>query len=452
MTNLYFYQGLHTIGGTVVEVRTSLARCLFDFGLSSENEIPPGVELRTDRLVTDFLRFGCIPPVRGIYNRGRLGNEPLSSWEDESGPVFFLLSHMHIDHMGALGLLAEEIPVYMTEESLALYRALCEAGMPATAVHQNCVGLRCGEVATVGDISFEAVPVDHDVPGACGFRITTPEGNICYTGDIRLHGFHGDRTLAFAYRAAGCDVCITEGVTAGFVDDFDAVEPSKEFGPGCVTEQGVLDAVAAAVRQARGAVFLNTYDRNLERMARMPEALESAGRTLVLTAHQAYLLEQMCGMENLRVFEPSARSFPQRLAAEPVAREELQSRPERYVLELPYVGLLETLDFSPASSLYLHANGAPLGNFDPDFERMTGFLNRRGIPLLEIGTGGHAAPGHLKYILSEIAPKTLVPLHSMGPEKIRIPGSKQLLPRPGVAYRLADHELTEVEHENTADE
>ncbi len=443
MTHLYFYQGLRTIGGTVAEVRTPSARCLFDFGLSSENEVSPGMVLRPDRLVTDFLRLQCIPPVRGIYSRSRLGDEPIPAWEDGREQVFFLLSHMHIDHMGVLGLLAEEIPVYMTEESLALYRALCGAGLSAPAVHGNCVGVRCGEQVTVGGITFEAVPVDHDVPGACGFLITTPDGNICYTGDMRLHGFHGDRTLAFARRVSGCDVCITEGVTAGFIEDFDAVVPSKEPGPEGVTEEDVLKRIAGAVRQAKGAVFLNTYNRNLERMERMPGCIESAGRTLVLTGRQAYLLEQVSGGTGLWVYEPFARSFPQKLAAALVTREELQSRPERYVLELPYASLLETLDFDPASCLYIHANGAPLGPFDPNYERMVSFLNRRGIPLLELGTGGHAAPGHLKYILGEIAPKVLIPLHSMGPEKIRIPGSRQLLPQIGVAYRLADHGLEE---------
>ena len=33
MTTLCFYQGLKTIGGTVLEIATGQARCLFDFGL-----------------------------------------------------------------------------------------------------------------------------------------------------------------------------------------------------------------------------------------------------------------------------------------------------------------------------------------------------------------------------------------------------------------------------------
>ncbi|MBE0601206.1 MAG: MBL fold metallo-hydrolase, partial [Firmicutes bacterium] len=51
--------------------------------------------------------------------------------------------------------------------------------------------------------------------------------------------------------------------------------------------------------------------------------------------------------------------------------------------------------------------------------------------------GGHAKAAHLKYILNRIAPKTLVPLHSLTPEKISIPGAERLLPETGRRYRLS---------------
>lgn len=452
MTHLIFYQGLRVIGGTVAEIRTPAARCLFDFGTSSERSFPSGVLRRPGRLLSDGLRLRTLPRVRGIYSRARLGNEALEPWEEESCPVFFLISHMHIDHMGELGMLSDEIPVYMTEESLSLYRALCETGMPREAVHGNCVGIRCGEPATVGNITFTALPVDHDVPGACAFFLSTPDGSVVYTGDMRLHGFCGDRTLQFARRANGCDVCVTEGVTAGFVENFEAVEPSRAIGPQTRTEEKALEAIASAATRTEGMVFLNTYNRNLDRMARLPALLKSRGRTLALTPEQAFLLERVKGMRGLSVYAPLLEQSQVRPDAVPVTREELLRRPERYVLQLPYVNLLETLDFDPVFSTYLHADGAPLGPFDPGYANLTDFLNARGIRLESLGTGGHASPEHLKYILQTIAPRWLVPLHSMGPEKIRIKGSGQLLPRPGAAYRLENHTLKEDPDESSADQ
>lgn len=443
MTHLIFYQGLRTIGGTVAEVRTPSARCLFDFGISSENELGDGILPRPGLLLADALRLGRLPRVRGVYSRGRLGGEPLVPYAEETRRVFFLISHMHIDHMGELGMLDDGIPVYMTEKSLSLYRALCRTGMPAEAVHPNCVPLRPGEPATVEDITFTALPVDHDVPGACAFAISTPDGTLVYTGDLRLHGFHGDRTLEFARRAKGCDVCITEGVTAGFVEDFDAIEPCGTLEARHRTEEDVLRDIAAAASRTEGMVFLNVYERNLERMERLPAALERVGRTLALTPVQAFLLERVQGMRGLRVYEPFLAQSPLELDAAPVTREELRRNPGRYVLELPYANLLETLDFDPASSLYLHADGAPLGGFDPHYAFLTDFLSRRGLRAEQVGTGGHAAPEHLKFLLRTISPRRLVPLHSMGPEKIRIEGSVQLLPRPGAAYRLENHSLRE---------
>lgn len=278
MTHLIFYQGLHAIGGTVAEICTPAARCLFDFGPSSESGREPGVLARPAHLLADNLRLHSIPRIAGIYSRRRLENISLLPCEEEKRPVFFLISHMHIDHMGMLGMLGEKIPVYMTEESLSLYRALYEAGMPEEAVHKNCTGIRCGIPETVGDITFAALPVDHDVPGACAFSISTPDGTVAYTGDLRLHGFCGERTLDFARRVKGCDVCITEGVTAGFVEDFEAVKPSAETAPAHRTEKDVLREIADAAEQTDGMVFLNTYDRNLERMRRLPLLLKQAGK------------------------------------------------------------------------------------------------------------------------------------------------------------------------------
>lgn len=443
MTHLVFYQGLHVIGGTVAEVCTPSARCLFEFGPSSEHGLQPGVLPRPAHLTGDRLGLRIIPRVDGIYSRSRLENSSPRPWEEETRPVFFLNTHMHIDHMGMLGMLAEEIPVYMTEESLSLYRALCKAGMPEEAVHANCVGVRCGEPVTIGDITFTALPVDHDVPGACAFLIFTPDGSVAYTGDMRLHGFSGDRTLDFARRAKGCDVCITEGVTPSFIDDFEAVIPSCEMEESAPAEEAVLKKIATAAVRARGIVFLNCYDRNLERMRRLPSLLEGTGRTLILTPRQAYLLEQVCGMRGLSVYAPFLEQSPIEPDAAPVKREMLLRCPERFVLQLPYANLLEALDFDPASSLYLHADGAPLGDFDPNYTHLTGFLAGRGIRMEEIGTGGHATPAHLKYILQTIAPRFLVPLHSLSPEKVKIPGSVQLLPRPGVPYLLENHILAE---------
>ena len=49
----------------------------------------------------------------------------------------------------------------------------------------------------VGEIEVEIVPVDHDAYGAAALLIRTPDHFIAYTGDLRLHGYHPERTKEF---------------------------------------------------------------------------------------------------------------------------------------------------------------------------------------------------------------------------------------------------------------
>jgi ribonuclease J len=85
--------------------------------------------------------------------------------------------------------------------------------------------------------------------------------------------------------------------------------------------------------------------------------------------------------------------------------------------------------------------GVPLGAYDPGYQKLLDFLTQQGIPYRAIGCGGHARPTHLKYILTRIAPKTLVPLHSLTSEKMRIPGTEQRLHEAGKRTVLSGGQL-----------
>ena len=200
----------------------------------------------------DGLRLGALPPIEGLYNRTDLRSLPLPAYGESLPLPFVLISHMHIDHMGALGLLADEAEVYMTEDSRKLYCGLVKANDVFYRPHCQTFGVPPMEWRQKGDLSFRMIPVDHDVPGACGLEIVTPDGRICYTGDLRLHGFHPEWTMAFADMARGADVCITEGVTASFIEDFDAVVPDKGL-HAVMTEEALQSAIAAAASDAAGA-------------------------------------------------------------------------------------------------------------------------------------------------------------------------------------------------------
>ncbi|MBE0601370.1 MAG: MBL fold metallo-hydrolase, partial [Firmicutes bacterium] len=359
MTTLRFYQGLATIGGTIVDIQTEAARCLFDFGLVYDPRIDARVLPRPDACVHDGLMTGSLAPIEGVYGQEALRGLPLKAYGQTQPEPFVLISHMHIDHMGALPTLAEDVEVFLSEDSLRLYRGLRNSGDLPSGYHRNTVGLRPMRWRQKGDMRFRAIPVDHDVPGACGFEIETPDGRICYTGDLRLHGRYGDKSLVFADAVQHADVCIAEGTTVSFIEDFDAVEPTGSL-EGVRTEALVEQEIVEAAQANGGMVFLNLYRRNVERVNTLHRALKSAGRQLVMQCETAVLYRQFYPDEPVAVFAPSPgkRKLPH---AEAVSGDMLRAHPARYALDLPYERLLETLDFDPAASLYIHSDGVPLG-------------------------------------------------------------------------------------------
>ena len=439
MTTLCFYQGLRTIGGTVLEIATEQARCLFDFGLVYAKNADTRIKPRQHAALSDSLKLKNLPMIDGLYDRKDLRDVALAPYGVTEPRPIVLISHMHIDHMGGLGLLAQSADVYMSKDSLLLYQGLVKARDIHIRAHRGIHGVAPMEWQKQGDISFRMIPVDHDIPGACGFEITTPDGRICYTGDLRLHGFTNENTLRFASLAKDADVCITEGVSASFIEDFDAVTADSGMG-GMVTERQVVEEIAAAVQATAGPVFLNVYNRNIRRLQVLHEQFEAIGRQFVLEPETALLYRQFYPSALTRVFAPLENGMELPGVAY-VRREDLQAHPERYVLQLSYEHLLDTLDFEPERCLYIHSDGVPLGAYDPGFEMLRQFLAERGIAYRQISSGGHVSPAQLKYLLMEIAPKILIPLHTLKPEIIRIPGSLSFLPETGKCYRLEHGKL-----------
>jgi ribonuclease J len=53
----------------------------------------------------------------------------------------------------------------------------------------------------IKDLEIEMVPVDHSLPGACGYIVYSDEGNLVYTGDIRFHGSKYEQSRRFVEKA-----------------------------------------------------------------------------------------------------------------------------------------------------------------------------------------------------------------------------------------------------------
>lgn len=438
MTKLGFYNGLKEIGGTFVVVETDTARCMFDFGFANADIIDNKISCSPENMAYYYVNLGILTPMDGIYDEETAHKLSLKSFSEDTKKNFFIISHMHIDHMGGLGMLDPNVPVYMSTDSLKLYRAIARTGEAEVREHKNCIGIDYGQSFSIDDITVKVVQIDHDAIGACGFLIETPDGSICYTGDYRFHGFHRNITEDFARTCHGCNVLITEGVTASFEDlDMLSLEEPENMGN---TEEVVEAYMIEKSREMDGLIVINNYNRNVERIHRLIADCKAEGRSLVLEPVQAEYISSFYPEDEISVYEQFIDdcSFDISPKWAIVSRKDILEAPSKYVLQQDYKHIYELIDLKDVLSLYVHMDGAPLGDYDPSYKKLGDFMKKLGVNYEHKGTGGHSRPYYLRYMIDNIEPDTLIPLHSFRPEQVMSEHAGcRILPEYGDVYTLS---------------
>ncbi|MDC7294404.1 MBL fold metallo-hydrolase [Butyrivibrio sp. DSM 10294] len=417
MAKLTFISGLREIGGTVVAVETKTTICLFDFGFAYADRIDDKVRLRPGNEAYDYVRLGVLNAIDGIYEPETAHKLGVKAYGETDKEIFIIISHMHIDHMGGLGALDQGVPVYMSADSARLYHEMGVMGELEIREHEKVLPIDYDASVTVGDIKVTCVQVDHDVIGACGFLIEADGKKICYTGDYRYHGYHPEISAAFAEKCKGADLMISEGVTISFADvDMLSLEgPVRDH-----TESTLLEEFKNHALEEEKLLVINNYNRNVERIHRFIEVLAECGRTMVLEPEQADYVAAFYPEDNFAVYLPEGGELKAPLLKNRpvVIRKMLLENPEKYVLQQDYKHVYELFELDSVISLYLHMDGAPLGDYDPSFAKFYSLLDNLGINYLRCGLGGHAEPYYLRHTVDVIEPAVLVPLHSFRPEQL----------------------------------
>ncbi|EKN71007.1 putative hydrolase [Neobacillus bataviensis LMG 21833] len=459
-TNIRFWGGLRTIGGTVVSVEYKDSRVIFDFGLTynpASNIFDGQIKRRVHGMVRDNLKLNLIPAIDGVYSAENLGTyqHDLIPAEENGQETAVIISHLHLDHIGAMGSIAPSIPVYLTKESYELYHALevIGEGVPGKRNYQSC---DYGVSFSIGEITITPIQVDHDILGACGFHIQTPNGAILYTGDLRLHGKYPERIEHFINEVnrLGIDALIIEGTTLSNVEEMrEAIIGNPIVPEGMTTEITIPEKMSNKLNETKGLGIFNVYHRNIDRLIGIIKASQGSSRKAVFEHETAYLLDKLTDEHDFLVYKSVETIFEEQTGTLPdwksellkryesISAEKININPGEYFLQNTYENVLELFDLDVCEGIYIHSNGVPLGSFDPAFENLKKILNKLDVDYDYIGAGGHAIPSHLKYIVDRIDPKFLLPLHSFNPERLKPKSGIQLLADYGVDYTLKDHQI-----------
>jgi ribonuclease J len=419
---LTFFDGVNCIGGNKILLEEDDYALILDFGINFNEENKYFDEFLRPRSyfgIYDLYNLNLIPPLGGIYREDLIIPENLENfknhpWYREINPIATLISHAHLDHVGYLSYLHEDIPIITSlisslimkslEDTSRMISDLClvrrkaqENGVLKTErnkfikrpyitfgngsiskieefwnklerkdkknidIVDKPINIIDYETYKIGPFEIIAFPVDHSIPGAVSFAIKTKIGWVVYTGDLRLHGRNKDHSENFIekLKEMSIKVLICEG-THPKVDRL-------------YTEEDVKENIYNIVKNLKGYIIADFGARNIDRLMSFLEIAKKVGKRLVLTLKDIYLLEALSLVgypdpkedENITFYKKPKGSYETweenlldryDIQGKGISAKEIRNSPDDFILCMSYYDFHILLDILPNGGTYIFSS------------------------------------------------------------------------------------------------
>ncbi len=481
MTSIDFFGGVDEIGGNKIRLKGKEGSFFFDFGMAfsrANDYLSEFLQPRKANGILDFVELGLLPEIKGIYREDYLKHVGLS-YSKEPTVDGVLISHSHVDHVAYVHHLREDIPIYLTNESYLILKALEDTGAASFSeylhlkksfqleekargdgfkrsnqikVERDIRIIKPYEKFEISDFQIQAAPVDHSLPGATAFISENSEETIVYTGDLRFHGRKPELTHKFVKNAAKANptIMISEGTRIDKDDN--------------VNEEEIEKLAVETIMDYKDLVVVNYPVRDLDRLLTFYKVAQDTDRKLVVSLKQAYILNLFQGtgkgypgISDVMIYKPrkgwglvgedSFACFEDEwLCADTLAPEEslrdykkwerefltldniltykdLQESPQDYIFRCDFFELKELIDIKPSHGLYIKSSTEP---FDEQMEineaKVLKWLELFNLTLLKKGfhASGHANGVEILNMIRDINPEKVYPVHTVHKDKFKI--------------------------------
>jgi ribonuclease J len=320
-----------------------------------------------------------------------------------------VLTHGHEDHIGALPYLLREradIPVIGSRLTLALVASKLEQHR----IHADLREVKEGERQGVGPWGLEFFAVNHSIPDALAVAIRAGGQTVLHTGDFKMDQTPLDGRLTdlpgFARLGdEGVDLLLADSTNA----EVNGFQPS---------EMTVGQVVADVIHKARGRIIVACFASHVHRVQQVLDAAAESGRQVALVGRSMVRNMQIArelGLlrvpDNLMIDLATAEQLPSRRVllistgsqGEPLsALSRMANRDHQTIRIVPDDTILL------ASSL-IPGNETSVGSVINGLARLGATIIDKSTALVHVS--GHAPAGELRYLLSVVRPKNLMPVH-----------------------------------------
>ena len=187
-----------------------------------------------------------------------------------------IITHGHEDHIGGLAYLLKTVnkPVYGTPLTIGLIKGkLEEHGLLQSAqLHE----IEAGDRFKLGKFDIEAIHVNHSIPDALAFALTTDVGTVIHSGDLKIDTTPVDGRMIDLARFAELG---KEGVLCYFADSTNAVKPGYSASESSVGDS--FDRLFKAAGNRR--VIVATFASNIHRVQQVVNQAVATGRKVALS-------------------------------------------------------------------------------------------------------------------------------------------------------------------------
>lgn len=395
--NIIIHRGTHQIGGSCIELSTERNRIILDIG----QELPNIDENKSNKV-------SVLPRVKGLYK------------DDVKSIDAVLISHGHGDHVGLIGAVNSEIPIFIGEKALRILNVTAQFTGGKSILNPVNYFIS-GQEIIIGDFSVTPYLVDHSGFDSYAFVIKADNKCIVYTGDLRDHGRKKKATDYFRYNVpTEVDVLLIEGTMM------------SRFNEPVETEENIEQKAYEFMKSKVTPVFVMQSSTNIDRLVGMYKAAKLSGRIFVIdifTAHIVSQLDMSIFKQNqfnaVRVFYPYY--LTKRMFKEPegerlmkqfnkywISRKELGMRNDYCMLirESMLSDIQHIQNIKSAGFIYSMWSGYKK---QEKMKRILKYSELNNMERVDLHTSGHASVDSLKKIILSINPKKIIPIHTENP-------------------------------------
>lgn len=321
------------------------------------------------------------------------------------------ITHGHLDHIGGIPYIIDRIgypPIYTRRLTSVMIRKRQEEfpNMKPLDIHE----VEKEDTVRVGNMRIKFFAVSHTIPDAMGIIIETPYGLLVFTGDLRLDHVDGVPTEQ-------------EEKEFGFFADkkvlFLAADSTNCEKPGfSLSERIVQQNLDDIITNTQSRLIIGTFSSQLERIMRMLEAAERAGKKVLIEGRSMKVNVEI--VKHLGMLKVSDKTF--------IDAAQLEHVPEGKTVILAtgaqgdeFAALMRIamkthkyIKIKKGDTIVLSSSIVP-GN-ERSVQKLKDNLSRQGAKIIhretmDVHASGHANRDETFWIHQKINPKFFMPLH-----------------------------------------